>query len=73
MTGETVTQLETFLAPYGREVRLQDVAYESGMRLMRVTIREGRRFTTLEIDPATAAEWGSALSQWAKNAGSADG
>ncbi len=56
MTGETVTELETFQAPYGREVRLQDVEYESGMRLLRVTIREGRRFTTLELDAATAAQ-----------------
>ncbi len=73
MTGETVTELETFQAPYGREVRLQDVEYESGMRLLRVTIREGRRFTTLELDAETAAHWGSALTRWADRAGRGDG
>jgi hypothetical protein len=65
MTGETKERLETLAAPYGREVRLDDVRFESGMRLLRVTIREGMRITVLDIDPAIALSWGNAMTQWA--------
>jgi hypothetical protein len=55
-------------APYGREIRLEDIAYESGMRLLRATIREGRRFTILEIDARSARDWGQAMIDWAAEA-----
>ena len=45
VTNSVKTRLTTIAAPYGREVRLDDVAYPSGMRLLRVTIREGARDT----------------------------
>jgi hypothetical protein len=63
--GETVTRLERFAAPYGREVELQEVAYESGMKLLRLRIREGKRFTIMDLDPATAAHWAGAMRDWA--------
>ncbi len=63
--GETVTRLERFQAPYGREVELQEVLYESGMKLLRLRIREGKRFTIMDLDPATAAHWAGAMSDWA--------
>jgi hypothetical protein len=59
------TNRADIVAPYGREVRLEDAAYESGMRLLRVRIREGRRFTIMEIDARTAREWGRAMIDWA--------
>ncbi len=68
MTSETVTRLERFQAPYNREITLDDVDFESGMRLLRITIREGRRFTILDVDAQTAAHWGSALAGWAEQA-----
>jgi len=52
-------------APYGRRIRLDEIAYESGMTLLRVTIREGGRYTILEIDPATADQWGRLMAEWA--------
>ena len=56
MTEPVRTARDTILAPYGREIRLDDLSFESGMRLLRVTIREGRRFTTLDLDPQRASE-----------------
>jgi hypothetical protein len=47
MHGETRERLETLTAPYGRKMRLDDVRFESGMRLLRVTIRE--RITVLDV------------------------
>ncbi len=67
MNGETVTPLDDFDAPYGRRVELQDVVHESGLRLMRVRIREGRRFTVLDLDGETASRWGAAMVRWAES------
>ncbi len=68
MSGERVTDLERFEAPWGREIQLQEVEYDGGLRLMRIRIREGRRFTVIELDPGTAAHWGAALTGWAEQA-----
>ena len=65
MTDNVKTQLDEFDAPYGRKIRLDEIAYESGLTLMRVTIREGARYTLLEIDRDTARRWGAAMRSWA--------
>ena len=65
---EKLTRIERFSAPYGREITLDNVAHESGMRLLRITVREGRRFTIFDLDAETAAHWGSALTLWSKEA-----
>jgi hypothetical protein len=50
----------------GQEIELQQVDWAvGGLSLLRVRIREGRRFTVFDIDAATAAEWGDAMKQWA--------
>ncbi len=66
MYGETKERLETIVAPYGREIRLDNVCFESGMRLLRVTIREGMRITALDVDPPTALAWAKTMTQWAE-------
>jgi len=61
----TITQLEKFTAPYGRVVTLENVAYENGARVLRIHIREGNRFTVMDIDDITARNWAAAMSSWA--------
>ncbi len=68
MKGESVVRLDKFDAPYGREVILETVEHESGMRMLRIRIREGRRFTVMDIDENTAVHWGTAMSAWANKA-----
>lgn len=53
-------------APYRREVVLQDALFDSGMRLLRVRIREGHRFTLLDIDAETARALAAAMLEWAE-------
>jgi hypothetical protein len=65
MPGETKERLETLSAPYGREIRLDDVRFESGMRLLRMTIREGMRITVLDIDAPTALVLAKTMTEWA--------
>jgi len=64
MDGEEKERLETLIAPFGREVRLDEVRFDSGMRLLRVTIREGKRITALDIDAQTALAWAQTMKNW---------
>ena len=65
MIAEEVTRLDKYTAPYGKEVTLENVAYENGMRILRIHIREGNRHTVMDIDDNTAATWGAAMLKWA--------
>ncbi len=64
-TGDQVSDLDDFDVPYSKHVKLQEVTYESGMVLLRVRIREGSRFTVLELDPESAGRWGRDMADWA--------
>jgi len=49
----------------GQEIELQQIDHvEGGMSLLRIRIREGKRFTIFDIDPATAVQWGEAMQHW---------
>ena len=62
-----ISKLDKFRIPLGnQEIELQQIDHaECGMSLLRIRIREGRRFTIFDIDPATAQRWGNAMRQWA--------
>ena len=63
--GEQLTELDRFEAPFQREIKLHAVAHESGMKMLRLNIREKRRFTILDIDAKTARHWAKAMNEWA--------
>ncbi|MCX7893443.1 MAG: hypothetical protein N2544_13920 [Burkholderiales bacterium] len=62
-----LTPLASFTVPLGGQaIELQEVVHaEGGMALLRVRIREGKRFTVFDIDPATARRWAEAMAAWA--------
>jgi Family of unknown function (DUF6967) len=50
----------------GQHIELQQIDHvEGGMSLLRLRIREGKRFTIFDIDPETARQWASVMSNWA--------
>lgn len=63
-----IRELTRFKVPLGsQEIELQQIDHaEGGMSLMRIRIREGKRFTIFDIDPATARLWAGAMQDWAK-------
>jgi hypothetical protein len=65
MMESVITRLDEFSAPYGKQVKLENVAYENGMRVLRIHIREGNRFTVMDVDEKTASHWGRAMTDWA--------
>jgi hypothetical protein len=62
-----ISMLDKFNIPLGgQEIELQQIDYaEGGMSLLRVRIREGKRFTIFDIDPVTAKQWSDAMGKWA--------
>ena len=54
----------------GQEIELQEVVHDGGgMALLRVRIREGKRFTIFDIDAGSARAWAGAMLQWAATQG----
>jgi hypothetical protein len=61
-------QLDRFKIPLtGQEIELQQLDYDGGMSQLRIRIRERSRFTTVDVDPVTAAHWGEAMRRWAES------
>lgn len=63
-----ITSLDKFRVPVGnQEIELQQVDFEAGgMPMLRLRIREHRRFTIFDIDPVTAGHWAEVMATWSK-------
>lgn len=62
-----LTELAKFQVPLGgQQIELHQIDHiEGGMSLLRIRIREGKRFTIFDIDPATAQQWAAVMQTWA--------
>jgi len=62
------TPIAHFTVPWGaQEFQLQQLAFRGGgARLMRLRIREGRRFTVIDLDAATVRDLARAMGAWAE-------
>jgi hypothetical protein len=63
---DKITSLDQFRVPLGnQEIELQQIEYEAGgTPMLRLRIREARRFTIFDIDPVTAQRWGQLMQEW---------
>ena len=66
MSNKEQNFIEEFTAPYNRIVKLENITHESGMQMLRLHIREGRRFTIMDLDKETASKMGKLLLTWAE-------
>jgi len=62
-----LTSIDKLRAPLGgQEIELQQLDFShGGSSLLRVRIREGKRFTIFDIDAVTARRWGEQMAAWA--------
>jgi hypothetical protein len=66
---ERIRKLYSLTVPLGGPgIELYEVEHVAGaMALLRVRIREGKRFTIFDIDPASARQWGEAMAAWGRD------
>ena len=64
MSFEKNKDLAQMLAPFGKELAIQTVMYEDSVEFLRVRIKEGKRFTMLDLDPDSAHKLGELLLNW---------
>jgi hypothetical protein len=69
MEMSRITELTQMKVPLGgQEIALQQIDFvEGGMGMLRLRIREGKRFTIFDLDPLTARNLGSTMQQWAES------
>lgn len=62
-----ILQLATLTIPLGQqEIQVQQIEHvEGGMPLLRLRIREGKRFTIFDMDAVSARALGAVMQQWA--------
>ncbi|OAN50580.1 hypothetical protein A6A04_17920 [Paramagnetospirillum marisnigri] len=62
---EAVATLATINAPWSREITFQQVDHDSGLKILRMRIKEGRaRFTIIDLDQPTVAAMRAVMDQW---------
>lgn len=63
----SITELDKLTVPLGgQQIELQQIDHAAGgMSLLRVRIREGKRFTIFDIDAQTAERWAATMQSWA--------
>lgn len=67
MPEEKITPLAEIEAPWSRQLSLSAVEHDSGLRMVRLRIKEGRaRFTIVDLDEATALTLAEHLGAWAR-------
>jgi len=65
----SITELDKLTVPLGgQQIELQQKDHAAGgMSLLRVRIREGKRFTIFDIDAQTAERWAATMQSWVAN------
>ena len=64
-----ITSLDKIRLPFGgQDVEFQHLAHEAGgVPFLRIRIRENKRFTIFDVDPASARKWADLMHAWARD------
>lgn len=63
---EDLREIAAYDLPYRRKAELKEFTYDSGMKMLRLILREGHRITQVELDADTAAALSDAMGDWAR-------
>ena len=61
MAEDTLKDIAQLDLPFGRIATVREVTFESGLRMLRLVLREGNRITQVDLDGASAAALGKVL------------
>lgn len=63
--AEALRDIATLDLPYSRRAVIREVTFESGMKMTRLILREGKRITQIDLDAASARALADALTRGA--------
>lgn len=63
---ESIDLIEVVNAPWQKELTISEATFDGGFKMLHIRIKEGKRFTDLELDPGTAAHMAELMANWAK-------
>jgi hypothetical protein len=58
--------LENLDLPWGKKVVVQELEYETGLRMLRLRFREGTRFTLIDLDAPSVQQLAETMLSWSK-------
>ena len=64
--GEDAILIKEMALPFQKSATLKDVTLFGGMKVLRMTFRERKRFTMIDLDPNSATEFAESLLAWAE-------
>ena len=67
MNHQNITDIEVVNAPWNKELTVSEAEYDGGFKMLRIRIKEGKRFTDLELDFETAGHLADLIGKWAKD------
>ena len=67
--SEEVKDIATIELPYRRKAVVREATFGSGMKMVRLVLREGTRITQVDLDEETATRLGTILCAAAGNLG----
>ena len=70
---EDIKEVGEIEAPYGKQIIFKDITYDNGFKFMRLRIKEGKRFTDMDLDVNTVKLWQQKFEQWLEEQNEADG
>ena len=59
--SEAFRDIATLELPYSRKATVREVTFDSGMKMTRLILREGKRITQVDLDGGTARNLAAAL------------
>lgn len=63
---DDVREIATYALPYQRKAELKEFTFDSGMKMLRLVLREGHRITQIDLDADSAAALADAMGDWAR-------
>jgi len=66
---EGLRDLAAFQLPYSRKAELREYTYDSGMKMLRLVLREGKRITQVDMDADNARAIAAVMLAWAEEQG----
>jgi len=61
---EEIKELGEMELPYGKLMTFKDVTFDNGFKFMRIRIKEGKRFTDMDLDTETVKQLQVKFEQW---------